>query len=84
MNKSRLASRSSHLVRHVLNSLPHLLSCQVVPLGVGPQGGSGVAASSGSASMAAADRELLEDATALLAYDDPSAGPTGALVGWAH
>ncbi|PSC72505.1 Ran-binding 10 [Micractinium conductrix] len=56
----------------------------VVPLGVGPQGGSGVAASSGSASMAAADRELLEDATALLAYDDPSAGPTGYILLPAH
>ncbi|KAL4429173.1 hypothetical protein ABPG77_010152 [Micractinium sp. CCAP 211/92] len=32
------------------------------------------------AAPAAADRELLEDATALLAYDDPAAAPTGYLL----
>jgi hypothetical protein len=43
---------------------------RVVPL-VGGDGGAGGPA-------AASDRELLEDATALLAYDDPATGPTGA------
>ena len=33
----------------------------------------------GAPPTAAADRELLEDATALLAYDDPTTSPTGAL-----
>lgn len=42
---------------------------QVVPLLAAGPGGAGGAAP--------ADRELLEDATALLAYDDPSTGPTG-------
>lgn len=46
-----------------------------------------LASPSDSGTAAAADRELLEDATALLAYDDPTTGPTGAwgwarLVGW--
>ncbi|EFN58155.1 hypothetical protein CHLNCDRAFT_34313, partial [Chlorella variabilis] len=36
-----------------------------------------LASPSDSGTAAAADRELLEDATALLAYDDPTTGPTG-------
>lgn len=40
-----------------------------------------LAAASGGGSSGAADRELLEDATALLAYDDPATGPTGARSG---
>jgi hypothetical protein len=67
----------------------------VVPLAAAaPSSGSGTSSSSssGAAAAAAADRELLEDATALLAYDDPTTGPTGGraclllgagwLVGW--
>ena len=58
----------------------------VVPLAAAaPSSGSGSSASS-AAAAAAADRELLEDATALLAYDDPTTGPTGGLArllaGW--
>lgn len=44
---------------------------QVVPLVASEPGGGA------SSAAAAADRELLEDATALLAYDDPTTGPTG-------
>lgn len=43
---------------------------RVVPLVGGGAGGAG-------GTGAAADRELLEDATALLAYDEPATGPTG-------
>lgn len=50
----------------------------VVPLLDAPPGGSD-SGGGGSSSVTAADRELLEDATALLAYDDPATGPTG---GW--
>lgn len=45
----------------------------VVPLVSNGSGGGG----GGSAAAAAAERELLEDATALLAYEDPTTGPTG-------
>ncbi|KAL4443421.1 hypothetical protein ABPG75_011158 [Micractinium tetrahymenae] len=48
---------------------------QVVPLVAAGPGGGAV-----SSAAAAADRELLEDATALLAYDDPTTGPTGYLL----
>jgi hypothetical protein len=48
----------------------------VVPL-VSNGGGGGGGGGGGSAAAAAAERELLEDATALLAYEDPTTGPTG-------
>ncbi|PRW56754.1 Ran-binding 10 [Chlorella sorokiniana] len=53
----------------------------VVPLLDAPASGSG---GSSSSSVSAADRELLEDATALLAYDDPATGPTGYMLLPAH
>ena len=52
----------------------------VVPLLDAPAGG-GSGSGGSSSSAAPADRELLEDATALLAYDDPATGPTGGCCG---